>query len=249
MSEASFHQQFLATLQAGRDGEVLPPAWRVYANTGLLASMEAVLSNYPTVATLLGPVSARAMAGAYVRDQPPHDGRLFLYGAGLPAWLRAQEGSETALVLAAQLDRYWTECHSEADAPPLALSWLVGLDPQALASVQLRPAPATRWLMRPGLRLADWWQALRASAQSVPPLGGTDQAILLTRPDDAVVVTALPPAGAVLLQACGEGLSLADALARASDCAPETELQALLATLFAAGALQHPDQFTARALP
>jgi hypothetical protein len=70
--------------------------------------------------------------------------------------------------------------------------------------------------------------------------------VLLTRADDAVWAQALPPAGAALLQACDDGLPLQEAL-QATDI-PDTELQALLATLFDAGALQHPDQFTARAL-
>ena len=249
MSDTDFHPQFLARLQAGRAGEVLPPAWRVYANTGLLACIEALLANYPSVQKLLGPAASRSMAAAYAHACPPQDARLFLYGADLPAWLRGHEGAETPLVLAATLDRCWTECHSEADAAPLALDWLTQLSPQALAQLQLRPAPATRWLAHPGLRLCDWWQGLRGPDQTAAPISGADQAVLLTRPDDAVLVQALSPAGVALLQACADGLRLPEALAAASACTPQLDLQGLLASLFAAGALQHPDHFIPRAFP
>lgn len=246
MSDARFFHRFIDTIEALRHGGDAAPAWRVYANTGLLACTDALRANYPSVLRLLGEPAFAQLAAGYVRARPARDARLFLYGTDLPAWLREREGADSTAALAATLDRYWTETHSEADAAPLAMDWIARQDAQTLAGLRLRPAPSTRWLAQAGLPLWDWWQALRRPGDAATPSGATHQAVLLTRADDAVWAQALPQAGAVLLQGCDDGLPLQDAL-QATDI-PDTDLQALLATLFDAGALQHPDQFTARAL-
>jgi hypothetical protein len=248
MSEDRFFHQFIDTLEAMRDGGDAQPAWRVYANTGLLACVDALLANYPSVLRLLGEPACRQLAADYARAMPTRDARLFLYGADLPAWLRARDGADSTVALAATLDRYWTETHSEADAAPLTMNWIARQSPHALASLHLRPAPSTRWLAQEGVPLWDWWQGLRQADGAPAPHGTPDQAVLLTRPDDAVWAQALPLAGTILLQACADGLSLPQALQATGDGAPETDLQQLLTTLFDAGALQHPDQFTPRAI-
>lgn len=246
MSEDRFHHRFIDTLETLRHGGEAAPAWRVYANTGLLACADALRANYPGVRRLLGEAAFESMAAGYARARPARDARLFLYGADLPAWLREQDGADSAAALAATLDRYWTETHSEADAAPLAMDWIARQSAPSLAGLRLRPAPSTRWLALAGVPLWDWWQALRHPDDATTTPGGPHQAVLLTRADDAVWAQALPAAGAVLLQACEDGLPLQEALLATGE--PDTALQALLATLFDAGALQHPDQFTPRAL-
>lgn len=250
MNDRQFHDQFMATLDAMRCGTVAEAAvWRVYANTGLLACIDALQANYPSVRRMLGDPAFGQLAAGYARECPAHDARLFLYGDGLPGWLRRRDGAVGPAALAATLDRYWTESHSEADAPPLSMDWIAQQIPQAFASLCLRPAPSTRWLALAGVPLWDWWHAWRQPDAPRRTSGEADQAVLLTRPGDAVRAQAMPLGGAVLLQACEGGLTLPQALQAACGSAPEVEPQPLLATLFAAGAFQHPDQFTPRSLP
>lgn len=250
MSVTPFCASFMATLDAMRHGTVAAaPAWRVYANTGLLACIDALRANYPSVHRMLGDQAFGQLAGDYVRACPAHDARLFLYGGDLPAWLRRRDGAASPAALAATLDRYWTESHGEADAPPLSMDWIARQSPQAFASLCLRPAPSTRWLALADLALWDGWCAWRQPDAPQPPSNPADQAVLLTRPDDAVRTQAMPLGGAVFLQACEAGMTLPMALQAACDSTPQIEPQALLAALFAAGAFQHPDQFTPRSLP
>ncbi|MDM5179230.1 putative DNA-binding domain-containing protein [Massilia sp. DJPM01] len=248
MSEIAYFHQFIEKLDSMRHGGGATPAWRVYANTGLLACIDALQANYPSVHRLLGEAPFEQLAASYVRAMPARDARLFLYGAGLPAWIRRRDGADSAVALVATLDRYWSETHSEADALPLTMDWIAQQSAQALAGMRLRPAPSTRWLGRAGVALWDQWQALRQAPDYLGPRGQPNQAVLLSRPDDAVWAQALPLAGAVLLQACDDGLCLPQALLAAGASAPEIDLQQLLAMLFAAGALQHPDQFAPRAI-
>lgn len=249
MNDMQFFHQFIEKLESVRHGGPATPAWRVYANTGLLACMDALKANYPSVQRLLGEAPFEHLAASYARATPARDARLFLYGGDLPAWLCAREGADSAAALVATLDRYWTETHSEADALPLTMDWIARQSARELATLRLRPAPSTRWLSRAGVPLWDKWHALRHPHDAVAPRDRLHQAVLLSRPGDAVWTQALPLAGAVLLQACDDGLCLQQALLTAGASAPEIDLQQLLAMLFGAGALQHPDHFTPRAIP
>lgn len=249
MSFARFHRRLLAQVDAMRDGEgVAPsPAWQIYANTGMLACIDALAANYPSLVNLMGASQFADIAARFVRATPPDDARLFLYGATLPAWLHVDAGGPRAAIAAATLDRAWTEVHAEADAPMLDMAWIGQQGAGTFDVLCLQPAPATRWLADASTPLWDWWQALRAPAPALQPGGG--QAVLLTRPADTVLVQQLPLAGAALLQACETGLSLPVALSRAAACDPTADLQALLGILFGAGAFQRPGQTTARAFP
>jgi hypothetical protein len=250
MTDSAFFQRFIAQIDALRQGGVAPqPGWRVYANTGLLGCIDALQANYPSVYHLMGEQRFRAMAAHYVRASAAHDGRLFLYGQSLPAWLAEHDGADSASDVVAQLDRNWTEVHAEADAPLLDMAWLAQQSPATLAQLQLRPAPATRWQVHRGLPLWDWWQGLRQPCDDAVLAGGGGHGVLWTRPGDAVLSQALPLPGAVLLDACDAGLTLPQALEAVTANLPDTDLQGLLADVFAAGAFQHPDQFTPKGCP
>lgn len=248
IADLQFFQEFISRIETIRNGGSAEPGWRVYANTGLRAYIDALRANFPSVLRLIGDPAFSQLAREYAMSMPTRDARLFLYGAELPTWLRQRYPDRHKIVLAATLDRYWTEIHSEVDAQPLTMPWIAAQGTHTIASLFLRTAPSTRWLACRDFPLWDWWQTLQPDPQmDLPPLGGANQCVLLTRPDDAIWAQALPYAGTVLLQACEDGLSLQQALLSASDSAPDTDLQQLLATLFDAGAFQHPNHYTPRA--
>ena len=62
------------------------------------------------------------------------------------------------------------------------------------------------------------------------------QAVLITRPGDEVLCCEIDAAGCAFLQACAQGLPLADAAEAALRVVPEAHLQTLLSTLLAQGA-------------
>lgn len=247
MSTPVFYRDFITQLDAIRSGAGSPtaPAWRIYANTGLRARLEALTANFPGLARLMGASRFADMAAHYVRAAPARDARLFLYGATLPAWLEAEAG-ERAEIVAATLDRCWTETHAEADAPLLETAWIARQSTDTFERLCLQPAPATRWVGDATAPVWDRWQGER-SAQ-LPLQRAAGQAILLTRPGDSVLVQQLSLAGASLLQACEAGLALPAALACAAASDPEADLQALLGMLFGAGAFQQPGSSMACAL-
>jgi hypothetical protein len=248
VSDVNFYAGFLRGLDDNRSGKADGvPACRVYVNTGLQASIEALRANYPSVERLLGPESFRRLAGAYALNNPANDARLFLYGADLVTSLTRSDGEESLIAKLAQLDRFWTEAHAEFDAPLLTTDWILQQTGDVFDTLCIRPAPATRWLASAVIPLWDWWQALRQpQAEQWPTVGG-GQAVLLTRLDDAVRVQPLPTAAVALLQACDAGDALPQALQAAARTHPTAELQHIFSTLFAAGAFQLPEQFITRA--
>lgn len=252
----NFHSRWLAAIEAWRLGELpeeaLPeafdPGFAVYANTGLQASIAALEANFPSVARWLGEPWFRPLAGRFARLRPPTDARLMLYGETFVDFLRECEldSDWPYLQHLARVDRLWTQAHAAADAVPLNAARWVAQDPGTLAAARLHLAPSTHWHGDPALPLWDLWSTARAfdSARLAVPWRG--QAVLITRPDDEVLCCEVDAAGCAFLQACAQGLPLADAAEAALRAAPEADLQVLLSTLFAQGAFaeQEPPPFS-----
>jgi hypothetical protein len=251
-----FHACWLAAIDARRAGQVpdgtLPgvanpafalPAFVVYANTGLAASADALEANFPAVANRLGRRTFRPLAIRYARLHPPSDARLHRYGEHFADFLRVPDSPVDAAMLPelAQLDRLWMQAHVAADAVTLDHRRWAAQDPATLASTALSLAPATQWHGHATLVLWDLWSTARAIGLDRPPARGSGHAVLITRPADAVLACALDAAGCAFLQACAQGLPLADAAEAALQQAPETDLQALLSLLLAQGALAEPE--------
>lgn len=259
-----FHSRFLGAIDRWRDGEspdtiggLAVPAFAVYANTGLRACTDALQAAYPSVVQALGEAAFRPLAAGFARAHPPADSRMFLYGQGFADHLRVLEPQSAWPCLAdlAQIDRCRTEAHAAFDAPVLTSSQLAPLPAGLLEATVLVPMPATRWHHSPDAPvLALWAMALQGEAvpRSTPHRG---QAVLITRPDDEVLVHALPMAGIALLDACSRAQPLAAATVAAQAADPSVDLQALFTTLFAQGAFRslapfpHPSPSTPTRLP
>lgn len=257
-----FHGRWLAAIDARRAGmtpdQALPGSaqagFAVYANTGLLACANALEANFPAVAQRLGPKVFWPLAVHHARLYPAHDARLFLYGEGFVEFLRDSSLSVGGFELPelpvlralAQLDRLWLQAHVAADAIPLDHQRWAAQAPATLVSAVLPLAPATRFWSHATLPIWQLWSTARAVHvhDSLAPQQG--QAVLITRPGDAVLSCELSAAGCAFLQVCAQGLPLAHAASAALQQAPETDLQALLTLLFSQGAfaehqpLHHP---------
>jgi len=241
-----FHARWLAAIEAWRSGELpdeaLPeavePGFAVYANTGLQACIAALEANFPSVARCLGEACFRPLAGHFARLHPPTDARLILYGESFAEFLRARgpDGDWPCLQHLARLDRMWTQAHVAADAVPLDLPRWAAQDPDSLAAVRLHLAPATHWHGDSTLPVWGLWSTARAAGIGRSTVPWRGQAVLITRPGDAVLSCEIDAAGCAFLHACAQGLPLADAAQAALRAAPDADLQALLSTLFTQGA-------------
>lgn len=227
-----FQQVFGAMLAAPeRVGDpAMGRALRIHRNTAGKAARDALFANFPVVAALVGDDAFAACASAYVGETPPREARLCLYGDRFPASVAAWKAFDEASYLGdvASLERLVVEALFAADAPVLDPAALAeGMDPEA----PLTWHPATRVATLP-TPAASLWLAHQsgAAADALETIVWEPERVLITRPEDAVQVTAIgAPTHAFLA-----GTSLADAAARAAGAGGD--VAAIFASLLGAGA-------------
>ena len=241
---AGFQSSFVKLLfdPDARSELTTQPAFAVYRNTVMSGCVDALQVNFPSVARLVGADWFRAAAATYVRAQPPHDGRMLMYGATFADFLAECEPARDLPYLAgvARLDRLWIETHTAVDATAVDSAWLARLSPEELGAVRLQPHPATRWRLFADLPIYSIWATNRAGIDSADEIVWQGEGALLTRPVDAVEWRALDHSGGAFLDACAEGCVLAEAASAALDVHPDVDIAALLSGLLSAGALICP---------
>jgi len=215
------------------------PAFAVYRNTVLKGCIDALEANYPAVVRLVGLDWFRSAAALFVRAQPPRDSALFDYGRGLPDFLRDLESAAALPYLpdVARLDRFWTEAHVAADAPPLGAARLAKLPAHELTNCRLLPHPAARWAWFAEQPIYSIWRRNRDASLEEEPLVWHGEGALLTRPADTVGWQEAHRADCAFLDACADGCLLGDAAERAQLANPQADLVSMLARLLQAGAL------------
>lgn len=190
----------------------------VYRNTVMLACIEALAANYPTVRQLVGTACFHRSATAFARQAPPSSGVLAAYGEGFATFLDSFDETSTLEYLpgTAVLDRFWTEAHFERDAPVLTPADLVRLSPEALASARFVPHPAARWRAFDAMPIYTIWHRHRAKLALDDDLDWRGEAALLTRPTDTVGWIAIPRSASIFMDASAAGLSFAASMDEAT---------------------------------
>jgi len=241
---AGFQTTFISLLfdPDARSELTTQPAFAVYRNTVMSGCIDALQANFPSVARLVGTDWFRDAAATYVRAQPPHDGRMLMYGATFADFLTAFEPARGLPYLAgvARLDWLWIEAHTAADATAVDSAWLAQLPPEELGALRLQTHPATRWRLFDDLPIYSIWAPNRAGIDNADDIVWQGEGALLTRPVDAVGWKPLDRAGSAFLDACAAGSLLAEAAGAALDACPSVDIATLLSRLLSAGALICP---------
>jgi hypothetical protein len=210
------------------------------AHAGALAE-RALAAAFPVLQQLLGEDSFAKMARHFWREQPPTDGDLACWGAGLPVFLAAVPtlADEPYLPDMARLEWAWHRVQSAADAPvnapveapddvahpgPAGLALLGTHEPEHL-QLALPPGSAVLFSAWPVFSL---WQAHRSTAEDrfdavrLALAQGRGEQGLVTRQGWVPQVQALPAAEARFTAALLAGRSLAQALDEAAPIAGES---------------------------
>lgn len=244
---ARFQAGFAEALFASEDGTdpairrlAAQPAFAVYRNTVMRGCIDALESNFPAVARLVGSAWFRAAAAVHVAAEPPRDGRLMHYGHGFADFLAHFEPAAALDYLpgVARLDALWCEAHVAVDAELLDAARLARCEPDRLARLVLVPHPAARWAWFADRPIFSIWRRNRAPSvtDDAAELAWHGEGALITRPADAVAWRQVGEADCAFLDACAAGLPLAEAAERALVVAPDVDLSGLLERLLRAGA-------------
>ena len=225
-----FQRDFATTIGAPAEGPM-----RVYRNTVLSGSVDALRANYPVVARLIGDEMFEAVATEYATNCPPRQAVLALYGARFPDWLEEQTWVwDVAYVPdVARIERHYVESLFAADAQPLEMSALSGRDDWLGMRLALHPATRLDWLSMPAMSI---WLAQREDHEGDLDLEWQAEGVLLTRPSLEVLTTRLSRAGHRFLFGIRLGESVGDAAIAAGSLYPETDIGSLFTSLVNAGA-------------
>jgi hypothetical protein len=167
----------------------------VYRNNVIVGLVDALADSYPVVQALVGEDFFRAMAGVFVRAQPPRSPVLAWYGAGLAEFIAGFPPAAGLPYLAdvARLEWLRVEAWHAADAVSMPMDELAAVlaDAQALPEARVVLHPALR-VLRSTHPIVSLWAAHQTddpgSAVAAVDLGMAEAALLLRPALDVDIV-------------------------------------------------------------
>lgn len=189
--------------------ERVPVATRlgIYGRAYRLRLIEALESNYPQLANLLGEDDFATLGTAYVRAHPSRFPSIRYYGDELPAFLEAHPDYTAAPVLAELARWEWamTEVFDAADAEPVSIDALAQVSPEQWGDLRFDWHPSLRKLAL-FWNAPQIWKSLDESGERLPPTV-QDEAVtwLLWRRDLQILFRSLSLAESAVIDASLNG--------------------------------------------
>lgn len=213
-------------------GRVSVKRFNVYRNNVAVSLTEALVTGFPVIHKLVGDAFFRAMAGVFLRANPPRSAVLSGYGADLPEFLESFPPVAHLPYLAdvARLELALRTSYHAADHTPLAPEAFAALSPEMLVDTRFRLAPSLI-LLRTDHAAYDIWRANRDP--NAPPPGAGPQDIAIARPDFDPAPHLLGPGALTFLSCLRAGDNFGTAAATAQADAPDFDLTETLTLAFA----------------
>lgn len=212
----------------------------VHRNNVVGSLIDALADTFPVVQQLVGDEFFRAMAGVFVRSQPPRGRVLVFYGDALADFIASFGPAEALAYLAdvARLEMARVRAYHAADADPVS-DEAVGLalgHGERVDELRVALHPSVEVLVSDFAAVSLW-----AAHQGDGDLAAVDpcvpeQALVLRRGLD-VLVLRLPPGAAEFVRALQQGRPLGEAAAAALSAAAGFDLAATLTLCLGHGAI------------
>ncbi|MGH8311234.1 MAG: DNA-binding domain-containing protein [Steroidobacteraceae bacterium] len=184
----------------------------IYGNAYRARLTEALATNYPAIAKLLGAGDFGALATAYIASHVSRRPSIRFYGDELSRFLAvdARYGDAPLLAELAAWEWSMTEVFDAADASAIDIEMLTRVPPPEWGELRFTLHPAIRRL---DLRwnVPQLWKALTsASERPQPELAAEPQAWLLWREGLQIVFRSVDPAEAAALSTVCDGRSFGE---------------------------------------
>ena len=209
-------ERAIETQITGDSPEEVDARLAIYSEAYRARLTEALASNYPALAKLLGAGDFATLSGRYIATHVSRRPSIRYYGDGLPKFLVADAGYRDVPLLAELAAWEWamTEVFDAADASAIGAEVLARVMPESWADLRFSFHPALRrlelkWNVPP------LWKALTAD-QPRPPheLAAEPQAWLQWRDGLHVMFRSLDAHEAAALQVAMDGGSFAELCVR-----------------------------------
>jgi len=220
-----------------RDGKGVTSRYNVYRNNVTVSLIDALAAVYPAVQRITGTEFFRAMARFHVRVTPPASPLLFEYGRDFPAFIESYEYAREMPWLpdVARIERAWLDAYHAADGQTMTHEVFSTVDADRIGSLRFTPHPSVR-VTRSKYPAVSIFAVNRRDGPVTPICSAESEDALVTRPDHDVLVSRLPPGGAVFLRTLIDGASLGEAVSAAFEEASSFDLQGNLAGMIESGA-------------
>ncbi len=203
---------------------------KAHANTISHARLISLEESFPETRERLGTEGFNRLSRAYVEAGRGCGEPLALIGRDFLAWLADATAGPEVLIFA-EFEWAWLEAYGAADAEPLSMSDIAGLDESDLLALQLAPHPSAR-IVGAEAELCAHCEIDRY------------ESLLLVRPEHEVRVHGLSPYAAALFAMLIKSFSLNDALESIGDDPAEAGRE--FVRLVEAGALICPVLHTSK---
>lgn len=202
--------------------------FNVYRNNFIVLNADALADMYPVVKRLLGESAFQLLATRYVRQQPPTERTLLLYGQGFADYMASIAELSTLPYLPdmARLEYAWTAAYHAEEAGRLDQQALSGVSPEAFGRLQLITHPSMQCLASdyPIYRI---WTVNQGDGQDqAVSLDEGASHLIVIRPDAEVDVRAVSAAEWQLLYRLQRGDTVEDAYLHAVEITGEFDLTA-----------------------
>ena len=205
---------------------------KAHANTISHARLIALEDTFPRTRDGMGHDAFNAVSRLFVEQPEVRARKLMHIGQGFATFL-ASEGASQLHQDLADVEWAWLQCYHAAEAPALRLADLAGLDEAGLLDLPLTSHPASRVL---ALR-TDIAALLPELAEAMPPGA---RHLLVTRPDEQVLLRALGPLQAHLALRTEKSTPMRNLLSAAIEAGDEAKALPAIFALIEAGMLARP---------
>lgn len=200
--------------------------FNVYRNNFVVLNGDALGEMYPVIKRLVGDDAFRMLATAYVREYPPMERALLLYGEQFPEFLSVIPELSVAPYLAdvARMEYAWTAAYHAEDIAGLDERQLNGLPTEALASLHLRPHPSMHCI-RSSYPVYRIWTANQSDQpHEMISLEDGPSYIVVIRPHSEVETREVSLATLIFLERLATGDTIGEAYTRAEEAESSFDL-------------------------
>lgn len=212
----------------------------VYRNNYFGNLHDALAYAYPVIEQLVGKDFFRCVTKQYIARHPSASGNLHHYGAEMADFIAGFEPAQGVVYLPDIAVLEWA-CHRAYfadDGPTLDVGRLLKIHPENYVGLVLHVHPSSH-LVRSSYPITAIWNGHQPGANCdfhINLDSGPTNA-LVSRTNNAIIVSELGEADATWLQIIRSGVSLGEATATVLECHPEFDLLAALVNLVARGIL------------
>ncbi len=202
--------------------------FNVYRNNFIVLNADALADMYPVVKRLLGESAFQMLATRYVRQQPPMERTLLLYGEGFADYMNslAELSALPYLADVARLEYAWTAAYHAEEVGRLDQRTLSSVLPEAFGLLRLITHPSMQCIESSFPIYRIWMVNQGDELDQAVSLDEGASHLIIIRPDTEVDVRAVSAAEWRLLDHLQRGDTVEDAYLNALEISGEFDLTA-----------------------